>query len=161
MEPHDPPELALWPLLLRAVDQLSQVGSAFPRVGLIGLAPGLDLVHACLERGGLDPRSATTTPDPDRDEVRRISGEMRRGGAGTAGPPDVVIALNGDLSLAARLVRRGGFLASPVPVSVPAPMAALVQRELTVLPHRNIACTAASSPFLAGIGPGSRRIAIA
>jgi hypothetical protein len=151
------PDLSTWAMLLRAVDQLSQVGHPFPRIGLVGSGPGLDLLRGCLELGGMDPRVATPTPDPGRDEVRRISGELRRGSAGTAGPPDVVVAVDGDLSLAARLVRRGGLLASPVPVIVPIPMAALVQRELTVAPHRNIAGTAASSPCLADIGVCSRR----
>lgn len=157
METEEQPDLAAWAMVLRAVDQLAEVGLAFPRIGLIGTGPGLDLLRGCLERGGTDPRVAAPKADPSRDEVRRISGELRWGVPGPSRPPDVVVAVDGDLSLAARLVRRGGFLASPVPVKDPVPMAALVQRELTVLPHRNIAGSAAGSPCLAVIGPWSRR----
>jgi hypothetical protein len=156
MEAGEEPDLAAWAMVLRAVDQISEVGLAFPRIGLLGIGPGLALLRGCLERGGMDPRVAAPTADRSRDEVRRLSGELR-GGTGTSRPPDIVVAVDGDLSLAARLVRRGGLLASPVSVQDPVPMAALVQRELTVVPHRSIAGTAASSPCLAGIGPWSRR----
>jgi hypothetical protein len=144
-------------MVLRAIDQLSEVGLAFPSIGLIGAGPGLDLLRGCLEHGGMDLRIAAPTADPSREEVRRMSGELRRSGPGGSRPPDVVVAVDGDLSLAAKLVRRGGTVASPVPVKDPVPMAALVQRELTVVPHRNIAGTAASAPCLAAIGPWSRR----
>jgi hypothetical protein len=156
-ESEEQPDLAAWAMVLRAVDQLSEVGLAFPRIALIGAGPGLDLLRDCLERGGMDPRVAVPTADPSREEVRRISGELRRGGTGASRPPDVVVAVDGDLSLAARLVRRGGLLASPVPVKVPVPMAALVQRELTVVPHRHVAGTAATAPCLGVIGSWSRR----
>lgn len=153
----DAPWLATWAATLAAVDQLANSGEAAPRVGLVGRGDALDLTRDCLAGGGIIALVAESDGDLDKAEVRRLSSLLREGGHGSAGPPDVVVAVDGDLALASRLVRRGGVLAAPVTVVSRVPMAVLVQRELTVVPTRDIAGTAAGSPCLRTFGAWTRR----
>ncbi|MCW2845637.1 MAG: hypothetical protein JWN22_3553 [Nocardioides sp.] len=151
------PSLAAWGAMLAAVDQLAHSGGAAPRVGLVGRGDALALMRDCLASGGILALVAEPDGDLDQAEVRRLSSLLREGGHGTAGPPDVVVAVDGDLGLASRLVRRGGVLAAPVTVTSPVEMTALVQRELTVVPTRDMAGTAAGSPCLRTVGAWTRR----
>jgi hypothetical protein len=145
---------------LAAVEQLSRSGQAIPRVGLVGHGEPLALTRACFTAGGVDALVAEPAGELTKDEVRRLSSLLRAGGERAVGPPDVVISLDGDLALISRLVRRGGAIASAVPATSAVPMAALVQRELTVVPTRDAAITAAGSPHLRTIGSWVRRDAV-
>lgn len=133
---------------LSTVEALART-TAGPRIGVVGSGVVRDVVAACL--AGL-PDVIVVEPDGEehgREQVRRLSTALRGGPSGR--PSDVVVTLDGDLRLAGLLVRRGGALVSPVPVRVPIPMTALVQRELTVVPTLDVATRAAESPLLVGL----------
>lgn len=128
--------------------------TAGPRIGVVGSGIVRDVVAACLS--GL-PDVTVVEPEgeeQDREEVRRLSTALRGGPSGR--PSDVVVTLDGDLRLAGLLVRRGGALVSPVPVRVPIPMTALVQRELAVVPTLDVATRAVESQLLAGLAQRCR-----
>lgn len=147
------PDLAACAAAIRTVEALARSVSG-PRIGLVGSGVVRDVVSACLASL---PDVAVVEPhdhDRGREEVRRLSTALRTGPSGR--PSDVVVTLDGDLRLAGLLVRRGGAVVSAVPVRVPMPMTALVQRELTVVPTLDVATRAAESPLLAKLGRRTR-----
>lgn len=151
--PEERPDLEACAAAICTVEALART-SAGPRIGVVGTGAVRDVVAACL--AGL-PDVSVVEPHGDdrgRDEVRRLSTALRTGPSGR--PSDVVITLDGDLRLAGLLVRRGGAVVSPVPVRVPIPMTALVQRELTVVPTLDVATRAAESPLLAELARRAR-----
>jgi hypothetical protein len=152
-------ELRAWLAVLTAVDVVAHSGQAIPRVGVIGSGRALRLVGECLEAGGTRTIVAETAPGTatDGDEARRLSSVLRSASTGTAGPPDIVLTTDGELALAARLVRRGGSVASLGATAGVAPMASLVQRELTVLPARDRVGTALAAPHVGVIDGWTRR----
>ena len=153
----DRPEL----LLAAAVaDEVVRGGAAAPAVVVRGDGPAaLAAAHAALGAGagavallgGADaggaPAAIFTSPDPDA--VRAwIAPRSARGRA------DVVLAADGDLAAAARLVRRGGAVATTTAARGPRPsVTTLVQRELELLAPRDLvrgalACALPSIPPL-------------
>lgn len=147
------PDLAACAAAIRTVEALA-LSSAGPRIGVVGSGVVRDVVSECL---AALPGVCVVEPDEHdrgREEVRRLSTALRSGPSGR--PSDVVVTLDGDLRLAGLLVRRGGAIVSPVPVRLPIPLTALVQRELTVVPTRDVATRAVESPLLAELGRRTR-----
>lgn len=147
------PDLAACAAAIRTVEALA-LSSAGPRIGVVGSGVVRDVVSECL---AALPGVCVVEPDEHdrgREEVRRLSTALRSGPSGR--PSDVVVTLDGDLRLAGLLVRRGGAVVSPVPVRLPIPLTALVQRELTVVPTRDVATRAVESPLLAELGRRTR-----
>lgn len=132
-------DLAAWSALLAAIDVLQQGGNVLPRVGLIGTGAPLTLVREVLTDMGVHVEAEETAPDlaPDAPEVRALGSRLRSPAPGVAGPPDLILATDGNLALAARLVRRGGTIAAVGAEPGPVPMASIVQRELTILTPRD------------------------
>lgn len=104
------------------------------------------------------------TPSPHDDaELRRqtpdaigpLSPEAARerlGALSASGRADVVIAANGDLFAAARLVRRGGAIAAVVPPTTRPTVTTIVQRELTLPATRDLVpAEPAGRPERAGV----------
>lgn len=149
-------DLAAWAALLTAGDVLLHSEQALPRVGVVGAGPSLALVGRCLAGSGVSAVTAEveTGLAAASEEVRGISNRFRERWDGTA--PDVVLATDDNLALAARLVRRGGAVAAVGSGSGEIPMASLVQRELTVLMARD-RVSAAQAPLLAEVYGWVRR----
>lgn len=156
--PAEPADLEACAAAICTVEALART-TVGPRIGVVGTGLVRDVVAACL--AGL-PDVTVVEPDGEdrsRDAVRRLSTALRSGRPDR--PSDVVVTLDGDLRLAGLLVRRGGAIVSPVPVRVPIPMTALVQRELTVVPTLDIATRAAESPLLVELDRRSRELVAA
>lgn len=144
-----PPYLARLATVLRAATLIEEMRGAGPRVALLGPAGMVDALLDVPGIAALSPSAAVTRVgrEADADEMRRL-GDRLRSGEGPSRAPDAIVALEDDLALAARLVRRGGSIGSTVPAPQPVPMPALVQRELWVHQTRDVAATASGSDLV-------------
>lgn len=151
-----PPVARLATVLLSAT-LIEEMRGAGPRVALLGPAGVLDALLDVPGIAALSPASAITRVgrEPDADEMRRL-GDRLRSGDGPSRAPDAIVALEEDLALAARLVRRGGSIGSIAPGPQPVPLSALVQRELSVHQTRDVAATASASDLVTVVGGWTR-----
>ena len=158
LEPDREVDLGAWSRVLVAADLLQHSGRGSARVALIGSGNGLELTRATLAASGVDVRAADTSDvqGDSREDVRRVAAGLRFGDGAEGRPPDIVLAVDGDLGLSARLVRRGGAIGALGDVTTRVSMSALVQRELEVLMTRDVSSTAATSPLCRVIAGAER-----
>jgi hypothetical protein len=112
----------------RGVDALVAAGLPAPAVAVCGEGEVARAVALVVGRSGA---RAVAVADGAAD-VRTLFAH-----AGGAGRADLALALDGDLAAAARLVRRGGAVASLVPPRTLPSVTALVQRELELVGPRD------------------------